>query len=94
MISMRHYPKALQTPMNWTLGHSLLDDSPRWVPASFVYIPYDRVRGEPPLKDLISTGLACGPTFATATLKALSEAVERDAYSIVWQNRHANCVCL
>jgi ribosomal protein S12 methylthiotransferase accessory factor len=76
-----------RTPVRWTLGHSFLDDCAKCVPANFVYIPYDRVPSEPPLKDLISTGLACGPTYASALLKALGEAVERDAYSIVWQNR-------
>jgi ribosomal protein S12 methylthiotransferase accessory factor len=76
-----------RTPVNWVAGHSLSDNAPRWVPATFVYIPYDRPAAEPPLKDLISTGLACGPTRAHATLKAVCEAVERDAYSIVWHNR-------
>jgi ribosomal protein S12 methylthiotransferase accessory factor len=57
------------------------------VPASFVYIPYERAQSEPPLKDLISTGLACGTSYGSALLKALVEAVERDAYTIVWQNR-------
>ena len=58
-----------------------------WVPAFSVYIPFNRAQGEPPLKDLISTGLACGTTYGSALLKALSEVVERDAYMIVWQNR-------
>jgi ribosomal protein S12 methylthiotransferase accessory factor len=80
-------PFTRQTPVRWILGHSLVYDCPTWVPASFVYIPYDRVSSEPPLKDLISTGLACGTTYASALLKALSEVVERDAYTIVWQNR-------
>jgi ribosomal protein S12 methylthiotransferase accessory factor len=76
-----------QTYVGWTAGHSLLEDAPTWVPASFVYIPYDYPDREPPLSDLISTGLACGPTLASALLKGLTEAVERDAYTIVWQNR-------
>ena len=80
-------PLTRRTPIRWTPGYSLLHDRPTWVPAGFVYIPYARAPGEPPLKDLISTGLACGATRATALLKGLSEAVERDAYSIVWQNR-------
>jgi ribosomal protein S12 methylthiotransferase accessory factor len=80
-------PFTSQTPVRWVTGRSLLDDCDKWVPAGFVYIPYDRAPHEPPLKDLISTGLACGPTYASALLKALGEAVERDAYTIVWQNR-------
>jgi ribosomal protein S12 methylthiotransferase accessory factor len=75
-----------RVPVRWTLGRSLLDDRTTWAPASFVYIPYDRLPDEPPLDYLISTGLACGTTYASALLKALSEVVERDAYSIVWQN--------
>ena len=71
-------PFTRQTPVRWTSGHSLLDDCATWVPASFVYIPYDRVPNEPPLKDLISTGLACGPTYASALLKALGEVVEQE----------------
>jgi ribosomal protein S12 methylthiotransferase accessory factor len=80
-------PFTRRTPIRWTLGHSLIDDCAKWVPAACVYIPYDRAPNEPPLKDLISTGLACGPTYASALLKALAEVVERDAYTIVWQNR-------
>jgi ribosomal protein S12 methylthiotransferase accessory factor len=75
--------------VRWTPGHSLLHGCPTWAPASFVYIPYESAADEPPLNDLISTGLACGPTYASALLKALCEAVERDAYTIVWQNRLA-----
>jgi ribosomal protein S12 methylthiotransferase accessory factor len=79
-------PFTRHTPVRWISGQSLLDDCPTWAPASFVYIPYDRAPDEPRLKDLISTGLACGATYASALLKAVCEAVERDAYTIVWQN--------
>lgn len=79
-------PFTQHSPVMWTLGHSLLYDCATWVPAGFVYIPYQRVPDEPPLKDLISTGLACGATYAGALLKAFAEVVERDAYTIVWQN--------
>jgi ribosomal protein S12 methylthiotransferase accessory factor len=80
-------PFTRDVTAGWVAGHSLLHDCPTWIPASFVYIPYDRVDGEPPFSDLISTGLACAPTLAGALLKGLTEAVERDAYTIVWQNR-------
>ena len=79
-------PFTRETPVRWVSGYSLLHDRQASVPASFVYIPYDRAPGEPPLKDQISTGLACGTTYASALLKALGEAVERDAYTIVWRN--------
>ena len=76
-----------QAPVRWVSGHSLLNHCTVWVPASFVYIPYERASGEPALDDLISTGLACGTSYAGAMLRALSEVVERDAYMIVWRNR-------
>jgi ribosomal protein S12 methylthiotransferase accessory factor len=80
-------PFNRQTRVRWTRGHSLLKDCATWVPASLVYIPYDQAPGEPVLDDLISTGLACGTSYASALLKALSEVVERDAYMIAWRNR-------
>jgi ribosomal protein S12 methylthiotransferase accessory factor len=80
-------PFTRRTPVRWTSGYSLVHDRAKWVPASWVYIPYRWAPDERPLKDLISTGLACGPTYANALLKALSEIVERDAYTITWKNR-------
>jgi ribosomal protein S12 methylthiotransferase accessory factor len=80
-------PFTRETPVRWVVGYSLLHDRAVSVPASFVFIPYGWAPGEPPLKDQISTGLACGTTYASALLKALGEAVERDAYTIVWRNR-------
>jgi ribosomal protein S12 methylthiotransferase accessory factor len=82
-------PFTRQTPVRWVPGHSLVGDCPTLVPASYVYIPYQSAQNEPTLKDLISTGLACGTTYASALLKALVEVVERDAFTIVWRNRLA-----
>lgn len=79
-------PFTRETPLRWVSGYSLLHDRRLSVPASFVYIPYDPAPGEPWLKDQISTGLACGTSYANALLKALGETVERDAYTIVWRN--------
>jgi len=95
LFSARQYQKPgfpfapfnRQTSVRWISGHSLLDDCATWVPANFAYIPYERIPNEPVLDDLISTGLACGTSYASALLKALSEVVERDAYMIVWRNR-------
>jgi len=70
-------------------GRSLVHDRPTWVPAQFVYVPYRCHPEEPALHDLISTGLAAGPTFAWAAYRAALEAIERDAFSIVWHNRLA-----
>ena len=75
--------------MRWVRGRSLVHDRPTWVPAQFVYVPYRCHPEEPALHDLISTGLAAGPTFAWAAYRAALEAIERDAFSIVWHNRLA-----
>jgi ribosomal protein S12 methylthiotransferase accessory factor len=54
-----------------------------------VYIPYAYYigTGDAPIDQPISTGLACGPTFADAALSGLCEAIERDAFTLVWQAR-------
>lgn len=79
-------PFTRETPVRWVAGRSLLDDRDVYVPACLVYIPYARVETEVVLNDQISTGLACGTSYASALTKAICEAVERDAYMIVWRN--------
>ena len=83
----RFAPFTRKTPVRWVRGHSLVHDRPTWVPAQLVYVPYRREPPEPPLRDLISTGLAAGPTFAAAAYRGTVELIERDAFMIVWQNR-------
>jgi len=84
----RYTPLTRATRVRWVRGHSLVDDRPVWVPAAYVYVPYRLdPAGEPAVRDLISTGLAAGPTLASAAYRASVEAVERDAFMIVWQNR-------
>jgi ribosomal protein S12 methylthiotransferase accessory factor len=83
----RFAPFTRTTPVRWVRGHSLVHDRPTWVPAQLVYVPYRRDPREPPLRDLISTGLAAGPTLATAAYRGAVELIERDAFMIVWQNR-------
>ena len=89
--AFRFRPITSDTTLRWVRGHSLVSDRPTWVPAAYVYVPYayDETRGELPFQDLISTGQACGPTLAAATSKAILEAIERDAFMIVWQNQLA-----
>jgi ribosomal protein S12 methylthiotransferase accessory factor len=73
----------------WTKGTSLLDGRDTLVPAAAVYVPYHyrMARGDTPIMQPISTGLACGSSRVGATLGALCEAVERDAFTITWQAR-------
>jgi ribosomal protein S12 methylthiotransferase accessory factor len=87
--AFRFRPLSTDTTLRWVLGHSLGNDQPTWLPAAVVYVPYtyDGHHGETPFQDSISTGQACGPTLASASAKAVLEAIERDAFMIVWQNR-------
>jgi ribosomal protein S12 methylthiotransferase accessory factor len=59
------------------------------VPAAMVFVPYHylHAHGDAPIVQPISTGLACGCTLSEAALSALSEAVERDAFTLTWQAR-------
>jgi ribosomal protein S12 methylthiotransferase accessory factor len=85
----RFAPFTRETRVGWVRGHSLVRDRPTWVPATLVYVPYKAFPGEPAIADCISTGLAAGPTLAAAAYRAVVEAIERDAFMIVWQNRLA-----
>lgn len=66
-----------------TLGYSMIDNSPVWVPANLVGT-------DPELGHLsTSNGLAAGPTTLQALLRAAQELVERDALMITWLHRVA-----
>lgn len=73
----------------WTTGRSLVTGANVLVPAAMVFIPYHylRSRRETPVVQPISTGIACGSSLADATLSGLCEAIERDAFTIMWQAR-------
>jgi len=74
-------------PVAWVRGRSLIDGATTLVPAAFVYVPYHYASDRPdtPIAQPISTGLACGSTLESATLSALCEVVERDAFTLAWQ---------
>jgi ribosomal protein S12 methylthiotransferase accessory factor len=78
-----------ETPVQWVRGRTLLGGEPRWVPAAFVHLPHRRAKGEPRITTSVSTGLAAGADERSATVSALLEAVERDAFMLVWRHRVA-----
>jgi ribosomal protein S12 methylthiotransferase accessory factor len=82
-------PFTVDSPVAWTRGTSLRTGEEAFVPAAAVYVPYyyRLERGETPVMQPISTGLACGPSWAAAALGGLCEAIERDAFTITWQSR-------
>ncbi len=84
-------PFEPDSPVAWTYGRSLVTGRHVLVPAAFVHVPYHYTSGRPdtPITQPISTGLACGSSAAEATLSALCEVVERDAFTLTWQGRLA-----
>ncbi len=77
-----------KSTLRWEQGHSLRDEKPVWVPAAFVYVPYEfDAPNELPFFNPISTGLACGPNRSFALYKSILEVIERDAFMIVWKNQ-------
>jgi ribosomal protein S12 methylthiotransferase accessory factor len=82
-------PFGSDTTVAWTRGTSLVTGRRTLVPAAYVYVPYRyrRSRSEAPITQPISTGLACGTSLEDATLTALCEVIERDAFTITWQAR-------
>jgi len=81
-------PMTQRTPLRWVQGHSLTHDKSIWIPATFVYVPYEiDPLGEPRVHNPISTGLACAPNLASAIYKGILETIERDAFMITWHNR-------
>jgi len=73
--------------VNWVWGYSLIEQRSVLVPACFVYMPYRPMSGETRIKEAITTGAAAGSSLEEATLSAIYEAVERDAFTIMWLNK-------
>jgi ribosomal protein S12 methylthiotransferase accessory factor len=84
-----YVPFTAGTRAAWTRGTSLITGEPILVPAAAVHVPYfyEPDRGDPPVMQPISTGLACGSGWTAAALGGLCEAIERDAFTITWQSR-------
>lgn len=72
------------TPVGWTRGFSLCNKTHTFVPAQFVYLPYNHSEAEVVLDNQISTGLACHATIKKAIEKGILEIIERDAFMLWW----------
>src|SRR5215211_2833655 len=75
------------TPIRWVTAKSWISGE-RWlVPASMVFLPYDRLSNkEIIVSPSISTGLSCRATEIEAILYGIYECIERDAFTIFWLN--------
>jgi len=79
-------PFTAGTPTTFVEGTALADGSPAFLPAELVYLSRPDLRAAP-IGYATSSGLACGPSFAEATLGALFELIERDAVMLAWKCR-------
>ena len=75
------------TVFRWARGRSLTGGKDVYVPACFVYVPYQFSGRDEFITIPISTGLACGSSYEDAVLRGILEVVERDAFTITWLNR-------
>ena len=75
----------VDTRLAWIAGVSLPDRAPAWLPAQLVHLAGHE--HEPPICRTTSSGLACHATAEGATLSALLELLERDAFMITWKAR-------
>ncbi|WP_162950468.1 YcaO-like family protein [Rhizobium jaguaris] len=67
----------------WSCGVRLLTGVPYWAPASLIWVDRHADR----FTAGFSTGTACHTDPAQATLSAILEVVERDAFAILWEAR-------
>lgn len=76
-----------EAPLMWVEGYNLMSDQPIYVPAHAVYHPLPKF--VPPLFRTSTNGLASGNTLEEAVFHALTEVIERDAWSLVETLRDA-----
>jgi ribosomal protein S12 methylthiotransferase accessory factor len=75
----------LDTRLAWIEGVALPGGEPAWLPAQLVHLAGHE--DERPICRTTSSGLACHATFEGATVAALLELLERDAFMITWKTR-------
>ena len=75
--------------MRWVPAMDPLTNEVVYVPAAMVFVPYFFYQGsgDSPIAQPISTGLACHVSPEQASLNAVCEVIERDAFTITWQAR-------
>lgn len=73
-----------ETVVSWTHATCLNSGNLALVPSQMVYMPYAPIVGEQHIVPQISHGLACHQTKKQATVSALLELIERDAFSTYW----------
>ena len=73
--------------VRWIEATSVTSGERVFVPAQLVWLQARRPTGETPIGFATSSGTACAETEPEATLRAVLELIERDAFMITWYNR-------
>jgi ribosomal protein S12 methylthiotransferase accessory factor len=78
---------SADTQVRWCLASDMSSGERVYAPACRIVLPYafDVASGEAAIDQPMSTGLACHETLEKASINAICEVVERDAFSILWQ---------
>ncbi|WIB61102.1 YcaO-like family protein [Curtobacterium sp. MCLR17_007] len=67
-------------PIEWFLADDLVNEQATWFPANLMFCPYLPPTGASVISAGSTNGAACGATRQDATLQALLELIERDAF--------------
>jgi ribosomal protein S12 methylthiotransferase accessory factor len=81
-----YQPWRPETELEWVPARSLVTRDEVWIPLLATHLGY-RPPAAAALFPATSSGFAAGPDRAGATLRALLEVVERDAFAIAWSHR-------
>ena len=81
-FSLSKYCSA--SPITWIKGKDMVNGNSVWLPAQKVFIGFPFPKEEKICIKRLSTGLACGSSFAEATLSGVLEVIERDSFMLTW----------
>lgn len=74
--------------IHWASARSLTNGKKCLIPAQLIYIFYNREHLEEPVfYETTTNGAAAGQGFHDAAVRAISEAIERDAFLVFWLNK-------
>ncbi|HEY3002216.1 MAG TPA: YcaO-like family protein [Kribbellaceae bacterium] len=84
--SLPYQPWRPETELEWVPARSLVTGDEVWIPLLAAHLGYEP-SAVAALFPATSNGFAAGPDLTRATLRALLEVIERDAFLIAWSHR-------
>lgn len=88
--SFKQFRIKSSSKFKWTTGVSINKKGKILIPCQLVSFNYERIKEEPIILPLVSTGTAFGLTFEDALYRAICEIIERDAFMIAYLNKLPN----